>query len=58
MMRVPKFPRYGPQNGSTPAYAAAINGHAEALAVLRDGGANLETPNKVTSPTSTVLHVA
>ena len=35
------------QNGATPAFIAAENGHVEVLALLRDAGADLNAPHKV-----------
>ena len=35
------------QDGMTPAYIAAENGHVEVLALLRDAGADLNAPAKV-----------
>ncbi len=43
----PLLPFPPTQDGATPSYIAAHNGHAEALTVLRDGGANLDTPDEV-----------
>jgi ankyrin repeat protein len=36
-----------PQDGKTPLYQAATNGHSEAIQVLAAAGANLEAANKV-----------
>ena len=38
------------QDGFTAAFAAAQNGHSKVLALLRDAGVNLNTPNKVPEP--------
>ena len=39
--------RVGTQDGRTPAHAAAAGGHKDALRVLKELGADLDTPDQV-----------